>query len=76
MADKCEFEGDCPFRCRKCGFVSQTDRIGFDCPMVRPDPTLLGNRIEALTKAIGIPPCGGCADRRDWLNRAHASLRG
>ena len=45
-------------------------------PIEELDPTLLGNRIEALTKAIGIPPCGGCASRRDWLNRAHAWLRG
>jgi hypothetical protein len=40
------------------------------------DPTLLGNRLEALIAAIGIPPCGGCGSRRDWLNRAHAWLRG
>ena len=39
------------------------------------DPTLLGNRIAELTKAIGIPPCGGCNMRIDWLNRAHVWLR-
>jgi hypothetical protein len=40
------------------------------------DPTLWGNQIAALTKAIGIPPCGGCEKRRQWLNKAHAWLRG
>jgi hypothetical protein len=40
------------------------------------DPTLLGNRIAALTAAVGIPPCGGCEKRRAWLNKAHAWLRG
>lgn len=40
-----------------------------------PDPTLLGNRIAALTSAIGIPPCGGCSKRKAWLNKAHAWLR-
>lgn len=40
------------------------------------DPTLLGNKIKALTDAIGIPPCGGCEKRRQWLNKAHAWLRG
>lgn len=40
------------------------------------DPTLLGNRIKALTGAIGIPACGGCEARREWLNKAHAYLRG
>ncbi len=39
------------------------------------DPTLIGNRIEAAIKRFGIPPCGGCGSRRDWLNRAHAYLR-
>jgi hypothetical protein len=40
------------------------------------DPTLLGNQIAALTKAIGIPPCGGCEKRRQWLNKATLWLRG
>ena len=40
------------------------------------DPTLLGNRIKAVTDALGIPPCGGCEQRRQWLNKAHAWLRG
>lgn len=39
------------------------------------DPTLLGNRIAALTKSLGIPPCGGCSGRQDWINRAHAAIR-
>lgn len=40
------------------------------------DPTLLGNRIAALTAAIGWPPCGGCTKRKNWLNAAHDWLRG
>jgi hypothetical protein len=40
------------------------------------DPTLWGNRIKALTDAIGIPPCGGCEKRRQWLNKATLWLRG
>lgn len=39
------------------------------------DPTLLGNRIKALTEAIGIPACGGCDARAAWLNKAHQWLR-
>jgi hypothetical protein len=39
------------------------------------DPTLIGNRLESLFKAVGVPPCGGCEKRRDWLNRAHAWVR-
>lgn len=39
------------------------------------DPTLIGNRIAALTTALGIPPCGGCGKRKEWLNKAHALLR-
>lgn len=40
------------------------------------DPMLLGNRIAALTAAIGIPECGGCKKRKAWLNKAHAWLKG
>lgn len=36
------------------------------------DPTLLGERIKALTDAIGLPECGGCKKRREWINKAHA----
>lgn len=39
------------------------------------DPTLIGNRIAALTAAMGIPSCGGCISRQNWLNRAHQWLR-
>jgi hypothetical protein len=39
------------------------------------DPTLIGNRIKALTEALGIPHCGGCDARRKWLNAAHEKLR-
>lgn len=40
------------------------------------DPTLIGNRLAALTEAIGIPTCGSCQGRKAWLNRAHQWLRG
>lgn len=39
------------------------------------DPTLLGNRIKAMTEALGIPACGGCEARRRWLNSAHEWVR-
>lgn len=39
------------------------------------DPTLIGNRVKALTNAIGIPTCGGCEVRRQWMNKAHAWVR-
>lgn len=35
---------------------------------------LAGDLIAAMTKAIGIPACGGCEKRRQWLNRAHQFL--
>lgn len=37
---------------------------------------LLGDVICAMTKAVGFPPCGGCDARREWLNNAHAWVRG
>ena len=39
------------------------------------DPTLIGNRIAALTAALGIPTCGGCDKRRQWMNKAHLWLK-
>lgn len=33
---------------------------------------LIGDRIKQLTDALGIPQCGGCAKRQEWLNKAHA----
>ncbi len=29
----------------------------------------LGDTIAKVTKAVGIKPCGGCEERRDWLNK-------
>ena len=37
---------------------------------------LVGDVIAAMTKAVGIPPCGGCESRRVWLNKAHEWVRG
>lgn len=39
------------------------------------DPTLWGNRLAAITSAIGLPPCLGCDGRRKWINAAHLWLR-
>lgn len=39
------------------------------------DKTLIGNRIKALTTALGVPPCQGCGERAEWLNKAHLWLR-
>lgn len=35
------------------------------------DATLIGNRIKAMTEALGIPTCAGCNTRRKWINDAH-----
>lgn len=40
------------------------------------DPTLIGNRIAEVTKRFGIPPCGGCSARQQWLNKADKWVRG
>lgn len=37
---------------------------------------LFGDRIKQLTDAIGIPQCGGCAARQEWLNNAHKWVLG
>jgi hypothetical protein len=29
----------------------------------------LGDAVHALTHSLGIRECGGCAKRREWLNR-------
>jgi hypothetical protein len=29
----------------------------------------LGDAVSAITHALGIPECGGCAKRRDFFNR-------
>jgi hypothetical protein len=39
------------------------------------DQTLIGNQIKAITEWLGVPPCGGCENRRIWLNNAHSYLR-
>lgn len=32
---------------------------------------LIGDRVKQLTDALGIPQCGGCEKRQEWLNKAH-----
>jgi len=39
------------------------------------DQTLIGNRLAAMFKEIGFPPCEACDDRRAYLNRAELWLR-
>jgi hypothetical protein len=34
----------------------------------------LGDRVAAVTKALGIPECDGCKKRREWLNAAGRRL--
>lgn len=40
------------------------------------DPSLIGSRLARLFAAIGIPHCGGCEERKKWLNEAHEWFRG
>lgn len=49
---------------------SKTDQLGR--PYKGP---LLGDRIAAATKAVGIKPCGGCKKRQAWLNEKHQQWR-
>lgn len=39
------------------------------CPHYRGPLRGLGDAIAAVTKAVNIEPCGGCAKRREELNR-------
>ena len=34
-----------------------------------------GDRLAALTKRLGIPPCTGCTKRQQALNRLSAAVR-
>lgn len=38
------------------------------------DEKLIGDRLEDLFAAIGIPSCGACKDRKEWMNKAHRWL--
>lgn len=63
---------------------------GVDCPVCgRPKtqgdlrnctpvqtPLKLGDRVEAVTKALGIPTCGGCQKRKAALNKLSDWWRG
>lgn len=35
----------------------------------------LGDKVEAVTKAVGIKPCAGCKKRKDWLNGVDNDLQ-
>ena len=79
------------WRCEVCGFGPYCIDVfpvyhpcsgeGYDVASVvamlpAKDRLLLGDRIEQLTKAIGLPTCAGCAARKEWINKAHAWLFG
>ena len=36
---------------------------------------LAGDIVATVTAAFGIPPCGGCEKRRQWMNRVHQWIR-
>ena len=40
---------------------------------IREPPKLIGDRIESLTKKLGIPTCGGCRKRKKQANEVHAA---
>ena len=61
--------------CGKAGSAPQLTAEEQAALFPKTDPTLIGERIAAMTKALGIVPCGGCNKRREWLNRAHQWLR-
>lgn len=70
---------DSAMRKQTCGIAGQPalidslpakDRIAFEHSAGR-EGMLLGDYIAAMTTAIGIPPCGGCDKRKEWLNAAH-----
>jgi hypothetical protein len=46
-----------PHRVRLPGFITEDENVG------------LGDVVSRLTYAIGIKPCGGCAERAAALNR-------
>jgi hypothetical protein len=60
--------------------LSKEDRLVRQLPEIKAAAEsremLIGDAIAAMTKAIGIPPCGGCEKRRVWLNKAHAWVKG
>jgi hypothetical protein len=39
-------------------------------PLPLREPVGLGDAVHRLTQALGVPECGGCAQRRAALNRA------
>lgn len=54
--------------------VSEQERLNW-LGRARPTPPNvplrgLGDVVAAVTSAVGIKPCGGCAKRQDTLNRA------
>jgi hypothetical protein len=74
--------GACP--CKLDGKDIEAHKAAMYCPLGRfgsavkpegwdatPESKLrgLGDVVAAITSAVGIPPCGGCEERRDALNR-------
>lgn len=79
------------YRCKNHGFDIHTDVLPIFCGPcndiapdrdveVRQSPQgkvspLFGDRIAALTRAVGIKPCGGCKKRQKRLNAMHAAIK-
>jgi hypothetical protein len=69
----CTFQtiGPNKHRCPRCGLTVTTadppERIHAECS--NPPSRGLGDTVAKVTKAIGIPPCGGCKQRQEWLNK-------
>ena len=58
---------------RQCGKAPPIDHAAV---LPEEDRKLLGDRLADMLAAIGIPPCGGCEQRKQWLNAAHQWIAG
>lgn len=58
------------FYCPNCG-TTKARLTKRNCPA----SDALGERVAAITKAVGIKPCGGCQKRREALNRATVKVK-
>ncbi|MGB0889599.1 MAG: hypothetical protein ACPGWS_04885 [Solirubrobacterales bacterium] len=57
-----------PLRC-SCGYVIRDHAQTVDEGRLVSGVAGLGDIVAAVTKAVGIEPCGGCKDRQNVLNR-------
>ena len=47
----------------------QPQPVSIPVPFWNGPATGLGDALKAATDQMGIQPCGGCEQRRQWLNR-------